>query len=203
MIQAHPSLFMRQVHNYQKVGKAGVVITGEGQSSCWTCRGPRGLLLQKKKQPPKKSSDLDVWVNHRAVKLALSTLPTLINWHLPAANPPVLLASHMLYDKKIRPLNEWRHGGLVNRPCDDGDTVRGGRFTRLPSKRRSEAWKLGPRGGGGGRRRQETFFLFFAQGSAGNSTHLTRFLQSRRICFSLTDLHVNEEKLIPSKLLLF
>lgn len=203
MIQAHPSLFMRQVHNYQKVGKAGVVITGEGQSSCWTCRGPRGLLLQKKKQPPKKSSDLDVWVNHRAVKLALSTLPTLINWHLPAANPPppVLLASHMLYDKKIRPLNEWRHGGLVNRPCDDGDTVRGGRFTRLPSKRRSEAWKLGPRGGGG--RRQETFFLFFAQGSAGNSTHLTRFLQSRRICFSLTDLHVNEEKLIPSKLLLF
>lgn len=203
MIQAHPSLFMRQVHNYQKVGKAGVVITGEGQSSCWTCRGPRGLLLQKKKQPPKKSSDLDVWVNHRAVKLALSTLPTLINWHLPAANPPppVLLASHMLYDKKIRPLNEWRHGGLVNRPCDDGDTVRGGRFTRLPSKRRSEAWKLGPRGGG--RRRQETFFLFFAQGSAGNSTHLTRFLQSRRICFSLTDLHVNEEKLIPSKLLLF
>lgn len=150
MIQAHPSLFMRQVHNYQKVGKAGVVITGEGQSSCWTCRGPRGLLLQKKKQPPKKSSDLDVWVNHRAVKLALSTLPTLINWHLPAANPPppVLLASHMLYDKKIRPLNEWRHGGLVNRPCDDGDTVRGGRFTRLPSKRRSEAWKLGPRGGG-------------------------------------------------------
>lgn len=183
MIQAHPSLFMRQVHNYQKVGKAGVVITGEGQSSCWTCRGPRGLLLQKKKQPPKKSSDLDVWVNHRA-----------------ATPPPVLLASHMLYDKKIRPLNEWRHGGLVNRPCDDGDTVRGGRFTRLPSKRRSEAWKLGPRGGG---RRQETFFLFFAQGSAGNSTHLTRFLQSRRICFSLTDLHVNEEKLIPSKVLLF
>lgn len=54
MIQAHPSLFMRQVHNYQKVGKAGVVITGEGQSSCWTCRGPRGLLLQKKKTAPQK-----------------------------------------------------------------------------------------------------------------------------------------------------
>lgn len=164
MIQAHPSLFMRQVHNYQKVGKAGVVITGEGQSSCWTCRGPRGLLLQKKKQPPKKSSDLDVWVNHRAVKLALSTLPTLINWHLPAANPPpVLLASHMLYDKKIRPLNEWRHGGLVNRPCDDGDTVRGGRFTRLPSKRRSEAWKLGPRGGGTTTTRNFLFVLCTGQ----------------------------------------
>lgn len=109
----------------------------------------------------------------------------------------------MLYDKKIRPLNEQRHRGLVNRPCDDGDSVRGGRFTRLPSKRRkSEAW---PMEGGGGQetKRQETFFLFFAQDSAGNSTHLTRFLQSRRICFSVTDLHVNEEKLIPSKLLLF
>lgn len=203
MIQAHPSLFMRQVHNYQKVGKAGVVITGEGQSSCWTCRGPRGLLLQKKKQPPKKIIRLgrlsksqscktgSVYAAHPHKLASPSRYPP---------PPPVLLASHMLYDKKIRPLNEWRHGGLVNRPCDDGDTVRGGRFTRLPSKRRSEAWKLGPRGGG---RRQETFFLFFAQGSAGNSTHLTRFLQSRRICFSLTDLHVNEEKLIPSKLLLF
>lgn len=203
MIQAHPSLFMRQVHNYQKVGKAGVVITGEGQSSCWTCRGPRGLLLQKKKQPPKKSSDLDVWVNHRAVKLALSTLPTLINWHLPAANPPPGTAgfTHALWqeDQTTKWMEAWgaRKSSLWWRRYGEGRS-----FHSTPQQKTKwslEAWPSG----GGGRRRQETFFLFFAQGSAGNSTHLTRFLQSRRICFSLTDLHVNEEKLIPSKLLLF
>lgn len=201
MIQAHPSLFMRQVHNYQKVGKAGVVITGEGQSSCWTCRGPRGLLLQKKKQPPKKSSDLDVWVNHRAVKLALSTLPTLINWHLPAAIPPppgTAGFTHALWqeDQTTKWMEAWgaRKSSLWWRRYGEGRS-----FHSTPQQKTKWSLEAWPSGGG----RQETFFLFFAQGSAGNSTHLTRFLQSRRICFSLTDLHVNEEKLIPSKVLLF
>lgn len=80
MIQAHPSLFMRQVHNYQKVGKAGVVITGEGQSSCWTCRGPRGLLLQKKKTAPQKIIRLGRLSKSQSCKTGSVCLP--------AANPP-------------------------------------------------------------------------------------------------------------------
>lgn len=163
MIQAHPSHFMRQPHNYQKGGKAGVVITGEGQSSCWTRRDPRGLLLQKKKkQPPKKSSDLDVWVNHRAVKLALSTLPTLINWHLPAANPPGTASfTHALWQEdqttKWMEARGARKSSVWWRRYSEGRS-----FHSTPQKKT---------------KRQETFFLFFAQDSAGNSTHLTRFLQ--------------------------
>lgn len=149
MIQAHPSLFMRQVHNYQKVGKAGVVITGEGQSSCWTCRGPRGLLLQKKKQPPKKSSDLDVWVNHRAVKLALSTLPTLINWHLPAANPPPGTAgfTHALWqeDQTTKWMEAWgaRKSSLWWRRYGEGRS-----FHSTPQQKTKWSLEAWPSGGG-------------------------------------------------------
>lgn len=61
-------------------------------------------------------------VNHRAVKAVPSTLPTLINWHLAATLVPPP-ASHMLYDKEIRPLNERRRGDRKSSRWRRGDTV--------------------------------------------------------------------------------
>lgn len=142
-------------------------------------------------------------INLQAVKLALSTLPTLINWHLPATPVPPL-ASHMLYDKKIRPLNEQRRGDRKSSRWRRRYSE-GGCFGWLGQRRKV---KFGPRDEKTQKSELGTFYFYTSPGRfAGH--HAIKLIQlmylvlGRWIRLSTTNLRRNEEKLIFPKTALF
>lgn len=140
-------------------------------------------------------------INHRAVKLVLSTLPTVINWHLPATTVP-LPASHMLYDKKIRPLNERKRGDRKSSKWR-WRYSEGGGFGGLPTK--DAKWSLALEMEKETKGRVECRKLYFAAISSGAFAALCvimleTYQTSCASCrvdgfpFSMTNLHIIEEK---------